>query len=150
LFKLLTEEGVWQTLLRRKYIGSKAVSQFYWKPRDSHFWVGLMHTKNSSRFGSFLIKDGSGIRFWEDSWLGNIPLMEQYPALYNIAHNKSDIIAKVLNASPPNVAFRRDLIGEFRWNLTENGKFSVDSMYKALVHSEVPINTNISGIRRYH
>jgi hypothetical protein len=66
--------------------------------------------------------------------------MEQYPALYNIAHNKSDIIAKVLNASPPNVAFRRDLIGEFRWNLTENGKFSVDSMYKALVHSEVPVN----------
>ena len=27
LYKLLTEEGVWQNLLRRKYIGSKALSQ---------------------------------------------------------------------------------------------------------------------------
>ena len=29
LFKLLTEDGVWQTLLRRKYVGSKAISQVY-------------------------------------------------------------------------------------------------------------------------
>lgn len=63
LFKLLTWDGVWQTLLRRKYIGSKALSQINWKPRDSHFWAGLMHAKNSFRFGSFLIKDGSEIRF---------------------------------------------------------------------------------------
>jgi hypothetical protein len=32
LFKLLTEEGVSQTLLQRKYIGSQALSQVYWKP----------------------------------------------------------------------------------------------------------------------
>ena len=29
LFKLLSEEGVWQTLLRRKYVGSQALSQVY-------------------------------------------------------------------------------------------------------------------------
>ena len=45
LFKLLTEQGVWQTLLRRKYVGSQALSQVYWKPSDSHFWFGLMATK---------------------------------------------------------------------------------------------------------
>jgi hypothetical protein len=44
LFKLLTEDGVWQTLLKRKYVGTKALSQVLWKPRDSHFWVGLMAT----------------------------------------------------------------------------------------------------------
>ena len=71
-----------------------------------------MHTKNSFfRFGSFLIKDGLEIRFREDSWLGNIPLMEQYPALYIIARNRSVTIAEVLSTSPPNVTFRRDLIG---------------------------------------
>ena len=89
--------------------------------------------------------------------------MEQYPALYNIARNKSDTIAVVLGTSPPNVTFRRDLIGarlaswhalqerlaviqlidghdEFRWNLHENSQFSVDSMYKTLLHSEMPID----------
>jgi hypothetical protein len=29
LFRLLTEDGVWQTLLRRKYVGSKALSQVF-------------------------------------------------------------------------------------------------------------------------
>jgi hypothetical protein len=37
LFKLLTEDGIWKTLLKRKYIGMKAPSQVLWKPGDSHF-----------------------------------------------------------------------------------------------------------------
>jgi hypothetical protein len=37
LFKLLTEEGTWQTILKRKCIGQKALSQVLWKPDDSHF-----------------------------------------------------------------------------------------------------------------
>jgi hypothetical protein len=30
LFKLLTEEGTWQTILKRKYICSNALSQVLW------------------------------------------------------------------------------------------------------------------------
>ena len=86
LFKLLTEDGVWQQLLRNKYVGSKTVSQLAWTAGDSHFWAGLMSVKTKFlRYGSFRIKDGSEIRFWEDARLGNVPLREQYPALYNIA-----------------------------------------------------------------
>ena len=142
------------------------MSQVYWKPGDSHFWAGLMATKKHFfRFGSFVIKDGSEIRFWEDKWLGNTTLREQYPALYSIVHHKSDTISTVMETSPPNVTFMRDLMGprlaawnaligrlamvqlsqgtdEFRWNLQENGKFSVDSMYRALVHSDVPVDNN--------
>jgi hypothetical protein len=60
LFKLLTEDGVWQTLLRRKYIGSKAMSHILWKPGDSHFWAGLMASKKIFfRHGTFSINDGS-------------------------------------------------------------------------------------------
>jgi hypothetical protein len=53
-------------------------------------------------YGSFVIKYGSEIRFWEDKWLGNATLREQYPALYNIVLLKGDTIAKVLEFSPPN------------------------------------------------
>jgi hypothetical protein len=147
LYKLLTEEGIWQTLLKRKYIGSKALSQVIWRPGDSHFWAGLMETKKFFfPYGSFSIKDGSEIRFWEDKWLGNTTLREQYPALYNIVRHKGDTIAKVLENFPPNVEFRRSLIGPrqaswqnllqrlefvqltqrpdvFHWNLTGNGSF---------------------------
>jgi hypothetical protein len=31
LFKLLTEDGIWQTILKRKYIGQKTLSQVLWK-----------------------------------------------------------------------------------------------------------------------
>jgi hypothetical protein len=92
------------------------------------------------RHGTFSINDGSHIRFWEDNLLDNISLCEQYPVLYNIVHRKSDTIAIVMASSPPDVTFRRNLIGsrlevwnsllhhleaihlspgsnEFRWNL---------------------------------
>jgi hypothetical protein len=48
LYKLLTEDGVWQTMVRRKYIGDKSLSQILWKPGDSYFWDGLMATKKFS------------------------------------------------------------------------------------------------------
>jgi hypothetical protein len=97
LFKLLTENGLWQTLLKRKYVGSKALAQVLWKPGDSHFWAGLMATKPKFfRFKQFSIKDGSQIRFREDSWLDNAPQHEQYPVLYNIVRYKSDTIKKVM------------------------------------------------------
>jgi hypothetical protein len=101
------------------------------------------------------------IWFWEDKWLSNATLREQYPALYSIVRHKGDTIAKVLETSPPAVAFRRNLSGqrlvawnvllqrlaniqlqdghdEFHWNLHENGKFSVASMYSALILPDVP------------
>jgi hypothetical protein len=96
----------------RKYVGSRAISQVFWKPRDSHFWAGLMTTKKHLfHFASFSIKDGSEIRFWEDKWFGNTSLREQYPALYNIMHHKGDTLAKVMECNTPNVTFRRDLDG---------------------------------------
>jgi hypothetical protein len=103
--------------------------------------------------------------FWEDNWLGNATLREQYPTLYNIVCHKSDTIVAVMATSPPTVSFRRDLIGpqltawnallqclasvqlmpgtdEFRWSLHANGTFSVDSLYKAIIQSDMPINNN--------
>ena len=117
------------------------------------------------RFGSFSIKDGSEIRFWEDKWLGHTTLREQYPALYNIVRHKGDTLASVMEYFPPNVMFRRDLHGArlvswnallrrldsihltagrdvFRWNLHEIGIFSVSSMYNALIQPELPADNN--------
>jgi hypothetical protein len=45
LFKLLTEEGVWQQLLRNKYLINKTLSQVEAKPTDSHFLKSLMRVK---------------------------------------------------------------------------------------------------------
>jgi hypothetical protein len=83
--------------------------------------------------------------------------------LYNIVHQKGDTIATVMASSPPNVTFRRDLISPrlaswntllhrldsvqlslgtdvFRWNLHANGAFSVDSLYKAILQSDIQVD----------
>jgi hypothetical protein len=77
LFQILTTDGTWQQLLGNKYLGSKPFSQMQWKSGDSHFWASLMKVKNEFlRFGTFLIKDGSEVRFRKDKWLGNSTLQE--------------------------------------------------------------------------
>ena len=45
VYKLLTENGVWQEIIRNKYVGSNAISQVHRKPGDSHFWSGVMKAK---------------------------------------------------------------------------------------------------------
>ena len=38
LFKLINEEGIWQQLLRNKYLANKTIIQVEKKSRDSQFW----------------------------------------------------------------------------------------------------------------
>jgi hypothetical protein len=119
------------------------------------------------KFGSFFIKDGSQVRFWEDKWLGNAALREQYPCLYNVVRHKQATISYFLQTTPLNFTWRRDIIGselvawnhlfprianivlsheqdEFKWNLTPDGRFSVKSHYLALAHTGAPnINKTI-------
>jgi hypothetical protein len=62
------------------------------------------------RFGTFKVKDGTQVRFWEDKWQGNATLCEQYPCLYSIARHKQHTLSEVLSSSPINISWRRDLI----------------------------------------
>ena len=119
LYRLLTTDGTWQQIIHNKYLGTKPLVQVQWKSGDSHFWASLMKVKRDFlRFGNFVIKDGSQVRFWEDIWLGNSPLREQYPELYNIVRKKQDTVAEVLRTPSANLSWRRDLIGSklVMWN----------------------------------
>jgi hypothetical protein len=43
--------------------------------------------------GVFNVGNGMLVRFWEDVWLGNSSLANQYPALCNIAQRKNVLVA---------------------------------------------------------
>jgi hypothetical protein len=157
LFKLLNEDGVWQNLLRKKYLKDKALTQVSKKPGDSQFWTGLMEIKDSFLSnGCFKVNNGEQTRFWEDKWVGGQSLKSLYPSLYNITRKKNVTVASVLSTVPLNVSFRRALVGNnlnlwlqlvervmlleineqkdnFRWKLNKNGDFSVKSYYKELM-----------------
>jgi hypothetical protein len=64
LFKLINEEGVRQSLLRRKYMRDSTIAQVQRKPVDSHFWSGLMKVKDSFlNIGHFQLGNTHNVRF---------------------------------------------------------------------------------------
>ncbi len=119
MFKLINEQCVWQDLLKRKYLGTKSITQVEWKQGDSHFLSGLMKVKSSFlNMGSWFINNGEQVRFWEDKWLGNSSLKDKYPSSYSIVRRKNSSVASVMSIVPLNVCFRRALVGQnlIRWH----------------------------------
>jgi hypothetical protein len=89
LFKLINGDGVWQQLLKNKYLRNKSLTQVQYMPGDSQFWAGLMKVKKEFlSFGKFDLGDRSQVRYWEDSWIRSRPLKLLFPTLYNIVRKK--------------------------------------------------------------
>uniref|UniRef100_A0A8I6WF16 Reverse transcriptase zinc-binding domain-containing protein n=1 Tax=Hordeum vulgare subsp. vulgare TaxID=112509 RepID=A0A8I6WF16_HORVV len=173
LFRLSVEtEGMWVQILHNKYLHSKTLAQVNVRPNDSPFWKGLMKVRSSFFHRiKFIIGNGEGTRFWEDSWLGETPLATQYPALYNIAQRKDAYVATILQSHPLNIQFRRSLIGHrwadwlhlvrrlmdiqlsdetdrVQWKLTNSGIFTVKSMYLNLIDTiTIPKSRNIWKVK---
>jgi hypothetical protein len=106
--------------------------------------------------GHFQLNNSGNIHFWEDRWLGNFTLSQQYPSLYAITHQRNVSVTSVFSTIPLNIAFQRGLVGNnlalwlrlvarvahvrlngepsrFIWGLLQSGMFSVKSMYKAMI-----------------
>ncbi|WVZ72675.1 hypothetical protein U9M48_021095 [Paspalum notatum var. saurae] len=168
LFKLINEEGIWQTILKRKYLRAKTIGEVQWKSGDSHFWSGLMKVKGRFlQLSSFILHDGSQIRFWEDRWFGHLPLKIQYPSLYNIARKKNVTVSSVLSSIPLNIFFRKALVGEklqkwkklvtkialvqlddqpdsLKWDVFKQDQFTVNSMYEHLMNQNaLPLHKHL-------
>jgi hypothetical protein len=50
------------------------------------------------------------VRFWDDTWMRDKPLKNQYPNLYNIARDPHATISKIMATSPLNISIRRALV----------------------------------------
>jgi hypothetical protein len=56
-FKLINEDGLWQSILCNKYLTQHTIGKVQRKSGDSHFWTGLMKVKESFlMYGSFHLK----------------------------------------------------------------------------------------------
>jgi hypothetical protein len=96
--------------------------------------------------------------FGGDNWLGLGALKFCFPLLYNLARRKNSTVAFVFSIVPLNISFRRGLVHQlraqwfqlvtlvaytnltiirdsFRWDLTANGLFYVQSLYQAILNN---------------
>ncbi|WVZ54184.1 hypothetical protein U9M48_005022 [Paspalum notatum var. saurae] len=149
------EDGIWQNLLRAKYLRSKPLGTVNKKPGDSHFWAGLMEVKDEFLgLGSFSVGEGTQ----EDTWSGNQPLKRLYPSLFNIVRNKGASVAEVMGSIPQKFPLEEacnELVGRvlnidlseekdsFKWGLSKSGVFTVKSMYNYLINSGIKVSQDI-------
>jgi len=160
LFKLFNEDGLWQEIIKKKYIKDKCLSQIGKRPGVSHFWSGLMEVKDLLlQHGRFRVNDGHQTRFWEDVWVEQQLLKRLFPDLYRIVRKKGVSVASVVNSTPLNVSFRWGIVGDrlkewlklvslvlpvnlnndkdiFVWQIKKNGIFSTQSMYREIMKRE--------------
>ena len=96
LWKLETENGLWQTVIRNKYVKGRCISGIRRKPGDSQFWSGVLSVKNIFyKYCKKYIGNGENTRFWEDWWVDDKPLKDRCPRIYNLCREKNVIVAFV-------------------------------------------------------
>lgn len=87
LFKLFNEDGLWQEVLRKKYVKDKCLSEIEKKKQETHTF-GLDVKELLLQHGRFRVQNGHQTRFWEDIWVDQELLMRMFTDLYMIIRKK--------------------------------------------------------------
>lgn len=143
-------------LLRAKYL--KDGSFFESKVAGtSQFWRGLHSVKEWFHRGAvYILGDGKKIKFWLDTWYGNVPLKLIFPNLFRICRNPKQLVCQVVENDMLQIDFRRnfgenemkeweqlvEIVDEInltdesdkvKWGLEKSGKYTTSSLYKNIL-----------------
>jgi hypothetical protein len=103
------EDLLWLKLLRAKY----RVSELFTSPNPvgcSPFWHSIHKIKNHFRTGvRFSPGDDSKLSFWNDLWVGEVPLRVRFPSLFQKSSDTDLSIALAYSEEGWRIPFRRSL-----------------------------------------
>lgn len=106
-WKLENEKGVWQTLVREKYLKKCTFRYCKKKNGQSHFWWGLMKVRTVFlQYSRKMVGNGERTMFWSDVWLGDKPLSVQFPRLFLLIFSANFTVAKALSKNMSLIRFR--------------------------------------------
>jgi len=153
-WKLEKEDGLWQQIVKIKYMKQQTIHDVNHRLYDSPMWNDLLKVKNIYLQGRGIsVENGCLTRFWLDPWLYNEPIAVIAPVLFELCENKNISVAQAVGGGQ--ISFRRWLFGELRvaweniwrdaanfrlssiddsviWTLGKRGTFNVKSIYNAL------------------
>jgi hypothetical protein len=161
IWKLENTNGLWQTIIRHKYVKGRPIISL---KKDKVilnfgrvFWMlGTIFTNIVKKVGN-----GNSTRFWHNVWCDLEPLSSKYPILFDIAYDKNITVAKAFSSEFRAVNFRRRIYGALEdeynrlitqcnsitiseeddksvWLLGNKG-FSVNSFYKKIKCAQIPV-----------
>lgn len=88
-WKLETQEGLWQQIIKARYFKNKTVSSIKTRVSDSPCWKSIMKVKELYMAGRrIMIGKGDLARVWKDVMYENKPLCDHYRELFSICHNQ--------------------------------------------------------------
>jgi hypothetical protein len=83
-------------LLRRKYLANGGGFFQSKAEGSSQFWRGLHEVKKWMDLGSsYVVGCGEAVRFWDDVWLGDVPLRTQFPYIHSICSEPNNIVKRM-------------------------------------------------------
>lgn len=108
-WKLDTQDGLWQDIIRAKYLKRDTVATVKGKFSDSPIWKAIMKVKEHYIAGrEVTLNSGDVARFCLDPLRGNQPLYSKFSELFGIC-NMQDIIVDKWKSININTFFRRRL-----------------------------------------
>jgi hypothetical protein len=117
-WKLDTEQGLWQDIVKAKYLRNKSVANVTARFNDSPCWKGLLKVKDTYMVGRKInLRKGNICRLWQDSISGDPPFSLQFPKLFDLCLEKDCAILDA-SVSDCEIPFRRTLRGDnlLHWN----------------------------------
>jgi hypothetical protein len=117
-WKLDTEQGLWQDIVKAKYLRNKFVANVTARFNDSPCWKALLKIKTTYMVGRKInLRKGNICRLWQDSITGEPPLCLKFPDLFDLCLDNECTIQDAC-VSDFEIPFRRTLRGDnlLHWN----------------------------------
>jgi hypothetical protein len=96
-WKLENEIGLWQEIVRTKYMQGKGVSTMNHRLDDSPLWSDLLKVKDLYLKGREIkVENGKQTLFWKDIWLFDKPICILAPVLFDWCSDKNIIVSQFL------------------------------------------------------
>jgi hypothetical protein len=93
---LETQQGLWQEIVRAKYVKGVPICLIKNRVSDSPVWKDMMKVHHIYLKGrEYKINNGKAVSFWLDAWLGADPLCKQYPVLYDLCEDQRCSVSEV-------------------------------------------------------
>ena len=159
-WKLEQKDGLWQEIVRKKYIKNTCISLLKKKPTNSPVWNQLLSVKDIYTSGrKMIVGKGDQTSFWRDIWVCDSSLMDKFPLFFEIC-NETEITVEKVASQGWQFSYRRwlnedlqcqhrrlkDLLVSFavntekdkpKWSWENFGIFSVKSTYAHLSRNEL-------------
>jgi hypothetical protein len=155
-WKLDNETGLWQRIVKYKYLRKVSIMDVSHKQTDSPIWADLLKIKNVYLQGrKMVVHNGKSTLFYKDSWLNEKPLCVLFPEMFKFCE-QTNLLVDQARSNPQTISFTRWLEDDtleawltilndmrqvqftsandvVRWKLGSGDRFSVKSVYNALI-----------------